>query len=656
MAALVPETPTPLNELLSRMLQPDPEDRPADAWEVLKIIDPQAELPKQAAAKFPPWAARRAKGRQNTLILNALHTLIASGETELSGTMIADLAPYLEENREVYLRYLQARLSRLQGDEEGAKEWRRQAMVKGYSSGDPKVKVRIGMEEAAASGEAGEWDKALEALNQAWEAARDYADTDLQAELRFERGRVHKQLGHDAEALEEFQEVYRRIPEPGHHPLKGGVCAELAELLVGYGLPRQALPLVKECVAERVEDARLQGHRHLQCAQCYTALLHWEGAEEHYAEARLTFSRRKDLGELLWVQAHQVRLRLAKGDYAQARRELKAIRHRNRGRDFHRQLLDLLELSLWLATSSALSASPAALLGRVKAQARKEAEAGFFHDVAWPAKDTCLLYEQLFQKLGKPAEAAGFAKKASELTRRMQDKLKSYHYREERPLEAAQASMSHFAAGVPVRVESLLRGKGPWQPGPPPAAPPPAVAEAMAGKPAQGEARPLEKELQLEERLKELEELKTHLMHKTEDQSREIESLKRALAGSAGYVEPAEAWADRPASAEATAGKPAVESIGPFLGEEDEKQVIEAALRRHRGNKSLAAKELKIHRRTLFEKVKKYGLENLSFLPGREEIEAALRSCGGNRSTAAKQLGMSRSSFYRRMKELGIEE
>src|SRR4029077_4380153 len=90
--------------------------------------------------------------------------------------------------------------------------------------------------------------------------------------------------------------------------------------------------------------------------------------------------------------------------------------------------------------------------------------------------------------------------------------------------------------------------------------------------------------------------------------------------------------------------------------EETEKKSIEEALRRNKGNRNQTAEELKVHRRTLFEKIHKYGLEDISFLPSKEEILKVLEECGGKKNQAAQQLGMSRSSFYRRLQELGIEK
>ena len=45
------------------------------------------------------------------------------------------------------------------------------------------------------------------------------------------------------------------------------------------------------------------------------------------------------------------------------------------------------------------------------------------------------------------------------------------------------------------------------------------------------------------------------------------------------------------------------------LSPQTEKQAIEEALRRHNGNRSAAASELRMHRSTLWRKLRQYGLE-----------------------------------------------
>ena len=61
---------------------------------------------------------------------------------------------------------------------------------------------------------------------------------------------------------------------------------------------------------------------------------------------------------------------------------------------------------------------------------------------------------------------------------------------------------------------------------------------------------------------------------------------------------------------EETVAKPVEEYVEPATSfEAAEKKVVEAALRRHKGNKKLAAEELNISQRTLYRKIHELGLD-----------------------------------------------
>ncbi|HEX5034379.1 MAG TPA: hypothetical protein VFW62_07870, partial [bacterium] len=74
MAELVPKSPTPLNQILRRLLQANPQDRPASAAAAL------AELGGASGAEghldLPDWSAERLRRRQATLVFGAIQRLL----------------------------------------------------------------------------------------------------------------------------------------------------------------------------------------------------------------------------------------------------------------------------------------------------------------------------------------------------------------------------------------------------------------------------------------------------------------------------------------------------------------------------------------------------------------------------------------------------
>lgn len=639
MVEWVPESASLLHDLLRAMLQPDPEDRPADAREVLRQIDPYADIPGEAPAPLPDWARKRIQGRRNTLILNTIHTLIDSGEAETSAEMLEALSDYLTPEHEVYLRYLQARLARLQGDKEGAKEFRRQTEVKSYTQPDPKLKTLLALEEARVCREEGKTKDAVSHLDQAWEIIHHYPESSLQVRVLYERGQVKKELGDDVLALQELQEAYERIPPGEPHPWKAEVYAELAELLASYGRPSSALPLMEEALAVPEEDPRALAARHLQAALVYVSLGDWQAAQEHFSEAKSLFSSLKDLKSWVWASAQEVRLYLAEADFLQARRELRALKSRNRGRGFHSRLLELLEIRYWLDSGESLGSSTQKILERIRRLTPEDVGEGFFRDLGWPLPMTSRLYEQTFQRFRKYAESAAFAHAGAELEVAMAEKLRAYGY----PEEARLGAVKGLAPAATMKAESLLEQK---EEGIPPEAGETETAETTLEKVR-------EQVHNLELRLAEAEALRVGLLRENARQAKEIRDLKGRVAAGR-ELEKKAAVKEKPAPPEEANRMAAVVSADTEEVGGEEKNTILEVLRKYKGNKSLTAKELGMHRRTLFQKLKKYGLENLEFLPSREEILAALEACEGNRSIAAKRLGLSRSTFYRRLKELGI--
>lgn len=629
MIDLVPEASSLLNDILRKMLDPKPGNRPASALEVLNAIDPQAEITDTSPFPLSDWSQRRIRSRQNTILLNTLFTLLNSGEAELANQMIETLSDYLQKDHEGFLRYFQSRGARLCGEDEAAKEWRRQAKVKCYSQRDPKLKTLLLLEEGRVAREAGFKAAALEALDEAWAEVQDYPDPILQVEVLFERGRVQEDLGDDLKALQNFQAASLLIPPQGPHPWTESVNGELAELLIAYGLPRQALPLVEASTPRESESPQTRAERHTQIALCYVGLKKWEEAEGNFREAITLYGSLKKLAEVIWVGAHHVRLHLARRDFPKARRELRALRNRNRGKNYHEEFLDLLELKYWLETGEGVRFSFNEFIKKLRHRAQDALEEGFFRDLGWPPRRTCEIYEKMFHKLGHYSEEEVFAKKAAELQDAMLSELTQLGYEEEAPLVV----VPELAKITPMKVESLLGEEEKTH-----REPDREVMETQASP----EIDPLEA------RIQDLEKMHHQLLLKNEEQTQENLRLKRSLR---------EAQSSPPVDSKIISSvqpmvKPSLEEgVLPELGE---KEKIEAVLEKYKGNKSHAAKELGIHRRTLFEKIKKYGLEELSFLPNKEEIEAALQECGGKKSKAAKKLGMSRSSFYRRMKELGI--
>ncbi|MDX1386667.1 MAG: helix-turn-helix domain-containing protein [bacterium] len=623
------------------MLQTNPEDRPANVSEALQLIGEEEGDLVHKGRSFPDWSEARIEGRKITIILNSLYSLLSSADTQLSAEMLDHLQDYLSKNHEAYLRFLQSKLARLQGQEEEAKEWRRQATVKVYTQPDPKLKTLLALEDAQVCDEKGDLKKSQEHLDEAWEAIAKYPEPHLRLKVLYARGKTHKALGKDLSALRELKTAFEQLPPGDQHPSKGEIYGELGELLNSYGLPRQAAPLLDQSLAHLEEDPRVRARRYVQGALNSIALRDGEKALERFREARLGLSALRDLAGVIWVNAHGVRLPLAGRDWVQARRELKALRLRNRNFHYHETLLDLLELNLWLVTDQALSVHSEKLFERMNELARLTLEGKIFCDLGWPPYQTCLLLDEVFQKLGKYKEAATFHQMGRERREEVSEQLKTLGYSEEKSLPGVESMISVQS----LKVQSLLDEEKIEE------------GKEITGSGEEGpeeEPRWKKHAHYLEEQIKHMEEVRNGLLRENRRLNEEIEQLKEQLKHLAFKPkrEPSKPRVPK-APPSLPAAEPKVEAA-PSDGEERDK--IFSALKEFQGNRSKAAKTLGIHRRTLLEKIKKYGLEETDFLPSKEEIESALRECDGNKTTAAKKLGMSRSSFYRRLKEFGLSD
>ena len=658
LAEMVPESATTLNDLLRKMLQADPKDRPENAQAALNLLELAGENSAPRGREFPDWSAERNRARQNTMILNSLLTLIDSGETQLSGEMLEQLGDYLQKDHESYLRYLQARLARRTGRVEKAEEFRRQAAVLCYTHPDPKLKSLLHLEEADVQWEAGQLKEALVSLDESWEAIAQYPEPNLQIRVLYERGRLRKKLGEDAEALSELRLAFDRIPEQEPHPGKAAVYAELAELLCAYGLARQARPLMDQALTYREDNPQEAGRRFVQAGLAAQAAQDWNRAGEYFSAARHQFSALKDLADLTWASAHGVRLCFAQGDWVQGRRELKALVNRNRNFKFHPDLLALLELELWLETGQTLRASSDLLLNYIKERAPAWLGKACFCDLAWPQAKTSRLIERTYQKLKRYPEAMRFAAQAQKWEEVVAKKLEALGY----PKESIHPGIPSLVSVSSVQVETLLpeRDKTPSE------VPVEKTSEEIQIIKAHAHY--------LEGQIHHLEGMKENLLRDNLKLNREIEALKEQLTRTEPKEIPEEVLKiparekiEEPRKAEESEKIISKEEIKPLEEKIEaasealpnstlsEKEQILQALNQLQGNRSQAAQALGIHRRTLFQKMKKYGLEDVEFLPSKVEIEAALAECNGNRSEAAKKLGMSRSSFYRRLKEVGLE-
>ncbi len=655
---MVPERTTPLNEILRQMLQPNPNDRPESVAALIKTLDPQNPLAHMTTRKFQDWSEQRVQWRQATLISNTLYTLLELGEASLAATMLEALGPFWQKAHEPYRLFFQGRLLQAQGDLDGAQRCRDQAREK--SNQDPKLQALLALEETQCSTHSMDLAQSLIHLQKAWEAAAQTPDSALQVKVLLERGRIHKASGADVASLQELKQAFDLLPQVDLPTVRAAVLGELADGLNAYGFFRQAQPLLDQALEFTEPDTELRARRLLQGALGAMLRSEWQQSREYFQEARHLLSSQKDLAGLVWAMAHEVRLSIAREDWEQVRRELKALRVRNRGHSFHENLLNLLEWQLTQATQKSLSANPEKLYAGLESLVQSLREGGSFQDLAWSPALTAQYLETFLQRQGRLAEAIQLKEIYQQVQAKGREVCLQLGFSKEAPIH--QVSELVTASGFQ---ENKIQPESPPSPSDSndEAGLPVALSEPLRGRQAH----------YLEEQIRHLEMTKRELLKENLQLNQEILALRGQLENLSRPQPPKEkrpkpVVKPKPKVQPSTLPPPAILSPSPSsIAEEkpisppvvkdssEEREQLLAALKRHQGHRSRAAKELGIHRRTILEKIKRHGLEGVDFLPDKAAMEQAMTLAQGNRSKAAKSLGMSRTSFYRRLKDLGLE-